>query len=201
MAPAGQNTRKLRRILERSGHQPVLLTMKSKRLLLLCLGAALLVPARAQIDVSLSAEIRLGRALPPPPPEVVIIEDAGPSGPPPWAPAHGFRRNRDYYYYPGADVYYRPADRTWFYLDGGNWRFGVSLPTTIRVDFDRSVSLTMETERPYEFHDKVRTYYPRDYFVKKVRVKEKGGRPEKAERHDDGDARGKGKGKGKGKDK
>lgn len=181
--------------------------MKSKLLLLLGLGAALLVPARAQIDVSLSAEIRLGRALPPPPPEVVIIEESAPAGPPPWAPAHGFRRNRDYYYYPGADVYYRPADRTWFYLDGSNWRFGVSLPATIRVDFDRSVSLTMESDRPYEFHQKVRTYYPGDYFVKKVRVKgkgekhEKADKPAKADKHNDGDSRDNGKGKGKGKDK
>ncbi len=177
--------------------------MKTKLLLLLCLSVALLAPARAQIDINLSAEIRLGRALPPPPPEVVIIEESGPSGPPPWAPAHGYRRNHDYYYYPGADVYFRPADRTWFYLDGGNWRFGINLPTTIRVDFDRSVSLTMESDRPYEFHEKVRTYYPGDYFVKRVRVKEKGGKPEKAgkpakaEKHDDGDSRGKGKGKGK----
>lgn len=175
--------------------------MKSKLLWSFCLTVALLAPARAQVDISLSAEIRLGRALPPPPSEVVIIEESGPPGPPPWAPAHGYRRNHDYYYYPGADVYFRPADRTWFYLDGGNWRFGVSLPTSIRVDFDHSVSLTMASERPYEFHEKVRTYYPGDYFVKRVRVKEKAGKPDKAEKHDDRDTPGKGKGKGKGKDK
>jgi len=175
--------------------------MKSTLLFLLCPSLALLAPAQAQIDVTLSAEIRLGRALPPPPPEVVIIEESGPSGPPPWAPAHGIRRNRGYYYYPGADVYFRPEDRMWFYLDGSNWRFGVSLPTSIRVDFDRSVSLTMDTEQPYQFHEKVRTYYPGDYFVKRVRVKEKNGKPEKAEKHDAGDSRGKGKGKGKDKDK
>ncbi len=178
--------------------KPVLLSsMKTKLLVLLSLGVALLVPARAQLDVAISAEIRLGKALPPPPPEVIIVEETGPKGPPPWAPAHGYRRNHDYYYYPGADVYYRPADRTWFYLDGRDWRFNVNLPTTIHVDFDRSVSLTMESDRPYQFHDKVRGYYPRDYFVSKVRVKEKGGKPAKAEKHDDGDSRGKGKGKGK----
>ena len=177
--------------------------MNTRLLLLVGLGAALLAPAQADLAVTLSAEIRLGKALPPPPPEVIVVEESGPPGPPPWAPAHGFRRNRDYYYYPGADVYYRPADRTWFYLDGGNWSFGVSLPTSIRVDFDRSVSLTMESDRPYEFHDKVRNYYPPDYFVKKVRVKERGGKPEKTakpERGKDGE-RGKDKEKGKGKNK
>lgn len=177
--------------------------MNTKLFLLLGLGTVLSIPARAGLDVSVSAEIRLGRALPPPPPAVIIIEEAGPPGPPPWAPAHGFRSNRGYYYYPGADVYYRPADRTWFYLDGGNWSFGASLPANIRVDFDRSVSLTMESDRPYEFHAKVRHYYPPDYFVKKVRVKEKGDKPGKAAKpeREDNDSRGKDKGKGKGKNK
>lgn len=174
--------------------------MKTKLLLLLPLGIALLTPARADLDIAISADIRLGRVLPPPPPEVVIVEESGPKGPPPWAPAHGFRRNRNYYYYPADNVYYRQDDRVWFYLDGGNWRFGTSLPTSIRVNFDRSVSLTMETEQPYQFHDKVRGYYPSDYFVTKVKVKEKGGKPEKAKAARENDEAG-GKGKGKGKDK
>ena len=176
--------------------------MKTKLLLLLPFAAALLTPAQADLNIALSAEIRLGKAPPPPPPEVVVIEESGPKGPPPWAPAHGFRRNHGYYYYPGANVYYRPADRVWFYLDGRDWRFGVSLPTGIRVDFDRSVSLTMETEQPYQFHDKVKGYYKSDYFTTKVRLKEKSGKAEKAKpAREDDDARGKGKGKEKGKGK
>ena len=117
--------------------------MKLKLLLLLPFLAA--VPlAQAAIDVSVSAEIRLGKVLPPPPPEVVVIRESAPMGPPPWAPAHGVRRHRTYYYYPGTHVYFRPDDRTWFYLDGREWRFGVSLPTNIRVDFDRSVAQSGE---------------------------------------------------------
>jgi hypothetical protein len=159
------------------------------------------------VDVSISAEIRLGKALPPPPPEVIVIREAGPKGPPPWAPAHGVRRNRAYYYYPGAQVYFRPEDRMWFYLDGRDWRFGASLPATIRVDFDRSVSLSMESEQPHQFHDKVQGYYPADYFVTHVRVKDKDGKPDKVD-HDKsdradapspGNSQGKGKGKGKNK--
>jgi hypothetical protein len=189
--------------------RPVSPVMKTNLLLTFALGAALLVPARATLDISVAAEIRLGKALPPPPPEVVVIEETGPKGPPPWAPAHGFRRNRGYYYYPGADVYYRPDDRMWFFLDGGTWRVGVNLPTAIRVDFDRSVSLTMETDQPYQFHEKVRTYYPANYFVTQVRVKEKGGKLDREEKteagkpdhpgHSGDHDRGKGKGKGKNK--
>jgi hypothetical protein len=136
------------------------------------LAALALLPGAAAFafDVALSAEIRLGRVLPPPPPEVIVVEPVGPSGPPPWAPAHGFRRNRDYYYYPEAAVYFRPLDRVWFFLDGGNWRFGAQLPTTIRVDFERSVALTMESDKPFEFHRHVTNYYPASYFTQ-VKIK------------------------------
>jgi len=175
--------------------------MKTSPLLLLCLGAALLTPAHADLDIGISAEIRLGRALPPPPPEVIVVEESGPPGPPPWAPAHG--RGRAYYYYPGDNVYYRPADRVWFYLDGGSWRFGSSLPPGVRVDFHRSVALELEGDQPFHFHDRVRSHYPSDYFVTKVRVKEKGGNSGKAAASDRGhdDNRGQNKGKGKGKNK
>jgi hypothetical protein len=175
--------------------------MKATHFLLLLPLAALPLVARA--DVSLALEIQLGRVPPPPPPEVIVIEQVGPPGPPPWAPASGLRRNRTYYYYPGADVYFRPADRVWFYLDGRDWRFGVSLPATIHVDFERSVSLAMETDRPYQFHGQVRTYYPADYFVTKVKVKEKGNErnepPASASRGNGNAAKGKSNGRGRGK--
>jgi len=176
--------------------------MKPNLLLLLALGTAPLV--HAEIDLTISAQIRLGKALPPPPPEVIVVEQVAPPGPPPWAPAHGFRRSHTYYYYPAAHVYFRPVDRVWFYLEGREWRFGASLPAPVHIDFERSVSLTMESDRPHQFHEKVVAYYPDNYFESKVRVKEKGGKPEKNDKdkvdHDD-DSPGKSKGKGKGKNK
>ncbi|HEY8993785.1 MAG TPA: hypothetical protein VIM71_03795 [Lacunisphaera sp.] len=139
---------------------------------MLSLTAVSLAPAaRADLNVDITADIRIGRALPPPPPEVVVVEEVGPPGPPPWAHTHWYRRSHAYYYYPGFDVYYRPADRVWFYLDGGTWRIGAQLPTSIRVDFNRAVPLTLESDRPYVFHEKVVTYYPSNYFAK-VRFKE-----------------------------
>ena len=60
----------------------------------------------------------------------------------------------------------------------------------------------MATEQPYQFHDRVAVYYPADYFVTKVRVKEKGGKPDKEKfDHADDDSPGKSKGKGRGKNK
>ncbi len=173
--------------------------MKIKLLLsLIPLSALSLV--RGAVDVSV--DIHLGKVLPPPPPEVIVIEQAAPPGPPPWAPAHGFRRQHEYYYYPGADVYFRPADRVWFYLEGREWRFGASLPTSLRVDFDRSVSLKMESDRPYQFHNDIRVHYPADYFVPRVKVKEKHDKHAKEKSEDAAnDSPGKSKDKGKGKNK
>lgn len=176
--------------------------MKSRLLVPLLAGfLASVAGLRADLDLSVIAEIRLGKALPPPPPVVEVIAEPAPKGPPPWAPAHGFRRNRQYYFYPGADVYYRPADRIWFYLEGRDWRIGASLPTSVRVDFTRSVPLEMETARPFEFHAAVTERYSPDYFTKKVRIKGASGKsPDKLEKSPgapQGVSPGKGKGKGK----
>jgi hypothetical protein len=159
--------------------------MNSKTILVLLLTAASLAPvARAQrIDVDL--DIRLGRAAPPPPPEVVVIDQVGPSAPPPWARTHWYHRSYGYYYYPGCDVYYRPSDHLWFYLEGGTWRTGVRLPDHIRVDFGRAVSLKLEGDRPYLFHDRVVAYYPANYFAKVKFRNEHDNR--RADRHDDRD--------------
>lgn len=179
----------------------------NSKIILFSLTTLVLVPAApAQIDVGISAEIRLGRSAPPPPPEIIVVEEAGPPGPPPWVAEHRwYRRSYGYYYYPGYDVYYRPADRVWFYLDGGNWRFGARLPNNIRVDFGHAVSLKLETDRPYVYHQKVVTYYPPNYFAK---VKFKNGHDNRRDDRHDRDDRGRdddrgdrGKGHGKNKDK
>jgi hypothetical protein len=175
--------------------------MNTRTILLVGLVSSLGVAARA-VDVSVSADIHLGKVPPPPPPEIVVVE-AGPPGPPPWAPAHGVRHHRSYYYYPGYDVYYRTDDRVWFFLDGGTWRSSVSLPANIRVDFRQAVPLTMETDRPYHYHEKVRTYYPANYFTTQVRMKDAPVKPDMDERNEGGnpDHGHKGKGKAKGKDR
>lgn len=168
-------------------------TLMSTTLVVLCV-TGLTLPARAGADVSVTAEIRLGKVLPPPPPDIIIVEPVGPAGPPPWAPASGFRRNRAYYYYPGAHVYYRPADRVWFYLEGDAWRFGASLPASIRIDFARCVPLTMESTRPYEYHAGIVERYPSDFFA---RVQVKDGGPDHDSHRKWWQRKDKGKGKGK----
>ncbi len=100
----------------------------------------------------------------------VIIEDrepygygppVGEPGPPPWAPAHGYRAKYHYRYYPSSYVYFDVGRNLYFYYDAGNWQVGVSLPSRIQIDFDDYVTLGMDTGRPYHYHrDVVRRYPP-----------------------------------------
>jgi len=148
--------------------------MKSQLILFtLALAAFGAANARADgLDINIAGEIRLGRRLPPPPPEVVVVGDTGPTGPSPWERSRWYQRSQAYYYYPGGDVYFRPSDRMWFYQERGQWRSGRNLPEFVRVDFNRSVSLTMATDRPYTFHQQIVTRYPANYFETRVRIRD-----------------------------
>ena len=146
--------------------------MNIKHLVLALSVAGLAAPlAQAQLNVSISGDILLGRRPPPPPPEVVVVVNDGPAGPPEWSHHRWYQRNQEYYYYPGYDAYYRPADRVWFYQDRGQWRNGRNLPPGFRIDFDRSVTVSMATSQPYLFHQQVTTRYPGNYFGTKVRLR------------------------------
>jgi hypothetical protein len=172
--------------------------MNPKLLCLLSLCVVAGFPAaRAEVSGSVSVEICIGKALPPPPSAVVIVDAPERHGPPPWAPSHWLSPKRAYYYYPDCYVYCRPPDRIWFYRDGNEWRAGAGLPGRIDFDLRHSVALTMETDRPYIYHEKVVTYYAPDYF-QRVKIKED---HDKATDHDKGDGPGSDNGKGNGKKK
>jgi hypothetical protein len=71
------------------------------------------------------------------------------AGPPPHAPAHGYRKKFAYYYYPTANIYYDRSRHVYFYLSGRDWQMAVSLPSTLRVNVNEAVSLELETDQPY----------------------------------------------------
>ncbi|MDI3259306.1 MAG: hypothetical protein QJR02_06385 [Sinobacteraceae bacterium] len=81
--------------------------------------------------------------------------------PPPWAPAHGYRAKQEYryVYYPQAQVYYAPDTHVWFWLNGGNWQFGASLPVIYQQYATGGVSITLDTDRPYTEHAYVVEHY------------------------------------------
>jgi hypothetical protein len=162
--------------------------MKTNLALLALTLVALAVPvARADLlDVNLTGEIRLGHRAPPAPPSVVVVGEAGPRGPSPWENGRWYQHSKGYYYYPADNVYYRPADHVWFYQDRGQWRSDRNLPASVNIDFDRSVALTMATDRPYTFHQQVIARYPTNYFGAHVRRQDDDRREQRSDdRRDD----------------
>lgn len=81
-------------------------------------------------------------------------------GPPPWAPAHGYRAKHRYYYYPSSHVYFDVGRGLYFHYEGGGWRVGASLPVGIHIDVNEYVELEMDTDKPYHYHSEVVKRYP-----------------------------------------
>lgn len=89
-------------------------------------------------------------------------------GPPAHAPAHGYRAKRQYRYYPSRSVYYDTGRGLYFYLKGENWEVGASLPGSLRVGLGDSVSIELETDKPYTHHaEHVKKYPPKQHKKKK----------------------------------
>ena len=102
------------------------------------------------------------------PAEVEVVESDR-HGPPPWAPAHGWRRKHEtYYYYPATQVYYYPSVRRYYWLEGRDWRYGDRLPRYYTLDQDRRVVLDLDYE-PHNYHAKIRSVYPPDYYERNYR--------------------------------
>jgi len=81
-------------------------------------------------------------------------------GPPPHAPAHGYRAKHQYRYYPSRSVYYDTGRGLYFYLKGDNWEVGASLPSSLSVGLGDYVSMELDTNRPYIYHEEHVKKYP-----------------------------------------
>jgi hypothetical protein len=84
-------------------------------------------------------------------------------GPPAHAPAHGYQAKHQYQYryYPSRSVYYDTGRGLYFYLKGKNWEVGASLPSNLRVGLGDSVSIELNTDKPYIHHaEHVKKYPP-----------------------------------------
>ena len=81
-------------------------------------------------------------------------------GPPPHAPAHGYRRKCRYYYYPSSEVYFELSQRRYFWIEGGTWRVGVRLPDYIVVSSADRVVVELDGDVPYREHVRVVKEHP-----------------------------------------
>ena len=70
-------------------------------------------------------------------------------GPPANAMANSYRAKYQYSYYPSQNVYHDPDRGLYFYLKGDRWEVGASLPSHLRAGLGESVTLDLETDKPY----------------------------------------------------
>jgi hypothetical protein len=85
-------------------------------------------------------------------------------GPPPHAPAHGYRAKHQYRYYPNCNVYHDPSRGVYFFLKGDGWAVGASLPLDLQSNLGASVSLEMDTDKPYEYNSEHLKQYPKEKY-------------------------------------
>jgi hypothetical protein len=85
-------------------------------------------------------------------------------GPPPHAPAHGYRAKHQYRYYPCCNVYHEPARGMYFWLNGDGWAVGASLPADLVAGLGASVNLDLDTDTPYTRHADHVQQYPKEKY-------------------------------------
>ena len=78
-------------------------------------------------------------------PRDTLGQGKGKGGPPPWAPAHGYRAKTSHVYFPDHNFYFDVQKNVYIYLNGGNWEVGVKLPS-LYAGIDLKLTATGELE-------------------------------------------------------
>jgi hypothetical protein len=94
-------------------------------------------------------------------------------GPPPHAPAHGYRAKHVYHYYPNAFVYFDVGSQVYFYLEGSVWKTALVLPDVYRVKIVdiEYVSVDLDDDKPYKHFEEHKKKYPPGHAKKKGKKK------------------------------
>jgi hypothetical protein len=86
-------------------------------------------------------------------------------GPPPWAPAHGYRDKVQYRYYPDHDVYYNTDRKEYTWREGNKWHHDRQLPDNHKLKGHESHHdhhmVEVEGDRPEHYHDKIHDHFRR----------------------------------------
>jgi len=132
--------------------------MNQKKWLACLAGVCLLVSVSS--SPVLAGQINISWGNDSEPKQSVKVKRAKKNGPPPHAPAHGYRAKFQYRYYPDAEVYYDAGRRLYFYFEGNGWRIGASLPSPLQASLGDSVDLELDTDKPFLYHDDHKAQYP-----------------------------------------
>lgn len=105
-----------------------------------------------------------------------FTQDIFSQGPPPWAPAHGYRAKTRHIYFPDQNMYYDMQKGTYIYYDNGNWQVSVSLPSlfaSVNLGSSRQVELEYYGDQPQQYNAIDKTKYKT---TKKAKNKNKKGK-------------------------
>lgn len=86
---------------------------------------------------------------------LILPEASFAQGPPPWAPAHGYRAQTRHIYFPQYNMYYDINRSSYLYLNGGNWTVSASLPNIyvgVNLGGAAQVQLTYGGYDPYRYN-------------------------------------------------
>ncbi|MFC4818561.1 hypothetical protein [Flavobacterium sp. GCM10023249] len=83
---------------------------------------------------------------------LIVPDNLFAQGPPPWAPAHGYRAKTRYVYFPDENMYYDLRSRNYIYLSGRNWVVRTAVPRIfVGINLGKSAQIELDFvgERPY----------------------------------------------------
>ena len=83
-------------------------------------------------------------------------------GPPSWAPAHGYRANTTYIYFPDQNVYFDMQKSVYISLSGDNWQVNATIPSVfsgIDLSIAAKVELDLSTDTPQKYNSDHKAKY------------------------------------------
>ncbi|QBZ98989.1 hypothetical protein [Flavobacterium sangjuense] len=87
---------------------------------------------------------------------LIIPEVTSAQGPPPWAPAHGYRAKTRHVYFPQYNMYYDMNRGSYLYLNGGRWSVSATLPNIyvgVNLGSTAQIQLNYMGYDPYRYND------------------------------------------------
>ena len=123
---------------------------------------------------------------------LITPEKTHAQGPPPWAPAHGYRAKTKHIYFPEQNIYYDIEAHNYIYLDGGHWSISAAIPRPfININFGLAPKIQLDYvgHNPYRYNEvHIVKYKGR----KPVKVKARKHKVHVIDGHHDGHGHGKG---------
>ena len=93
---------------------------------------------------------------------LVVPTDVFSQGPPPWAPAHGYRAKTRHIYFPDQNMYYDIQRGNYIYFNNGKWSVSVKVPSIfVGINLGKSTQIELDFygDRPQRYNYSHKTKY------------------------------------------